>query len=659
MRYLFVLTVCGLLYAQPANVGGDACGYRWYTHLASVVDSTPTYDWVDVTELTNPQLLSGLGDDNFAGPISLPFSFVYYWNSYTKVYVGSNGYITFGRGFNVSSGPSPYFPTFPSTASPNEWVAPYLSDLTFTTNTGSGVPGAKLIYGLDGQGRFVITWDSVPYWNGSAPGEWSGRNSFQIILDPADSSITFQYKEITAGYHSSYANGNFNVVGIENITGQSGLNIAAAWPVPFQSYAIKIWHPRTFTCSATDVQADWSLTNRGEGLFVLKNGVAPILQAGVLNTGNQSITNQVRSVLRIQGPGSAVTDIFRDTVFVQPPFPSGGAFVSTYSKPFNTNQSTPTSLRTGSYRANHIVAIVGGGDGFAGNNQYVSELVICDSLTTGGNRGRYLLRFDDGVWDPQNEDYGGVGFAHGMTFVAPQDIIVSALSVDMLYDDSGAGNYPLALWVYAYDPASGAVGALLDSVGIDVVDFANGDSLNRFQGQSSTLTLRRYTVPLSSPLTLSAGQGVAVGFKVLHPPSGTIGNVVVADASFPISRRALEGIGGIWSPARDLEGVDYAVGLVAQLAQASSVAASPSLQWNFQVLPNPATEAPFLSVSVPKEGIVHFRIVDLMGRVIWEDKCSVPSTGCKVRVPVPLASGSYMVGATYEGFTKGQHLIVP
>ncbi|RMF46798.1 MAG: hypothetical protein D6750_10000, partial [Bacteroidetes bacterium] len=241
MRHATLLAVLGWVWAQPASVGGDACGYRWYTHLANVPDSTPTFAWVDTSQITNPQFATGLGDDNYIGPISLPFPFVYYWNSYTKIYVGSNGYITFGRGATVASGPSPYFTPFPSTAAPNEWIGVYVADLTFTDSNGDLVPGAKLWYGTDAQGRFVITWDSVPYWNQAAPGQWSGRNSFQLILNPSDSSITLQYKQIQAGYNSSYSNGNFNVVGMENITGQSGLNIAAAWPVPFSDYAIKIW----------------------------------------------------------------------------------------------------------------------------------------------------------------------------------------------------------------------------------------------------------------------------------------------------------------------------------------------------------------------------------------------------------------------------------
>lgn len=662
MRVALLFLLGALLWAQPADVGGDACGYRWYTHLANVPDSTPTYNWIAPDDLVNVQYLSGLGDDNFAGPINLPSSFVYYWNSYTKVYVGANGYITFGRGHNVSSGPPPYFTPFPSTAAPNEWIAPYLADLTFADNTGAPVPSAKLYYGSTSDGRFVITWDSVPYWNNSAPGEWDGRNSFQIILNPADSSITFQYKEITSGYYSGYGSGNFNVVGMENITGQSGLNIATAWPVPFSNYAIQIWHPGTFTCSSTDIAADWSLTPGGEAIFVLKNGNPPTLNAGVRNTGNQPISNQVRSVLRVQGPGGANTQIFRDTVFLQPPLAVGSLSVATYTKPFNSNQATPTSLQTGSYRATHIVGIVSGVDGYAGNNQYQTELVIADRLSSGPNQGKYLLRYDDGDWDPQNDEIGGIGFAHGMTFVAPEDLVVEAISVDMLYRDDLSNTYPVALWVFAYDPISGAVGAQLDSVGIDVTDFANGEQLNTLQDQQgATFTLRRYTVPLATSISLSAGQGLAVGFRTLHPSNATnISNYVVGDATVPISRRALEGIGGIWSPARELESTDYAIGLVAHTGLTSALPATNAQPgpWSFTVFPNPATDVPFVQVELPKAGSVTFRLVDLMGKVLWHETRSIPTPTYKLRLPVSLSAGTYVLGVTYEGFTKGQRIVI-
>ncbi len=658
MRFLVLIVVAlilggsGMLAQAPAPTGSDACGYRWYTHQANVPDSTPTYSWVDIS--ATGQLLSGLGDDNYAGPINLPFPFVYYWNTYSKVYVGSNGYIVFGRGANVASGASPYFNRFPNAALPNEWIAVYLADLTFTDDQGNPVPGAKLLYGTDANGRFVITWDSVPYWNGNAPGQWQGRNSFQIILNPSDSSITLQYKDITAGYHSSYANGNYNVVGMENITGQSGLDIAAAWPVPFNNFAIKIWHPRTFTCSSTDAQMEWVFNSDGLGQFALKGGTAPTFQAGVLNSGNQPISPNIRNILNVRGPAPGNTIIHRDTVFISAPG-VGQLATATFTKPFNHNtRGTPTNLSTGSY--NCIVTLSFSGDGFSGNNSNSSELVICDSTPAG----RYTLRYDDGSWNPQNEDFGGISFANGMAIVAPEDITVEAVNLDMLYQDGGSNLYPLVVWVYPYNPTTGAVGAAIDTLTLDPVDFSSGDSLNTFQGQNNTIfRLRRYTLPLDNAISLSAGDGLLVGFMTDAPANATsIGNYLVDDASLPISRASFEGIAGLWALYRDRESVEYAIGLIARRGITGSVSSAKAPSWNFVVYPNPTSEPPILRFELGQPAPVHLRLVDLSGRTLYEETLYPTTTEFKKTLPIRLAKGVYVLGATYQGYTIAQRLVI-
>ncbi len=193
---------------------------------------------------------------------------------------------------------------------------------------------------------------------------------------------------------------------MENITGQSGLDIAAAWPVPFQNFAIKIWHPRNFTCSITDAQLEWVLNSDGLGQFALRGGSAPTFRAGVLNSGNQpiSLTSAISSMsadpLRVTLPSTGIA------VFIPAPA-IGQIATASFTKPFDHNtRGTPSNLSTGSY--NCIVTLNFSGDGFAGNNSNSSELVICDTLPGG----RYILRYDDGNWDPQNENAGGLAFAN-------------------------------------------------------------------------------------------------------------------------------------------------------------------------------------------------------------------------------------------------------
>ncbi len=252
-----------------------------------------------------------------------------------------------------------------------------------------------------------------------------------------------------------------------------------------------------------------------------------------------------------------------------------------------------------------------------------------------------------------------MSFANGMSFVAPQDLLIEAVSVDMLYEVGGANNYNLAIWVYDYDPVSGAVGSLRDSIGLDVLDFGNGDSLNSFSGQGgSTFILRRYTIPLTNPIPLNAGSGLAVGFQTLAPSTATdIGNFVVGDASMPISRRALEGIAGIWAPARDVESDDYAIGLVARLNTTSSTPSRPAPTWEVVLFPNPASSAPTLRYDLPDTKPLSVRIVDLQGRLVYENTFTPTALSGKIALPA-LSAGTYLVGVTYDGWTKAQRLVM-
>jgi hypothetical protein len=103
---LLVWAIVGLLlsassssFAQNPRSGKDGFGYKW---LRSDTIGGPTYSWVDIS--TTGTAVQNLGDDNVIGPIPIGFNFTYYWNTYNEVYIGSNGYIMFGRGDVLASG---------------------------------------------------------------------------------------------------------------------------------------------------------------------------------------------------------------------------------------------------------------------------------------------------------------------------------------------------------------------------------------------------------------------------------------------------------------------------------------------------------------------------------------------------------------------------
>ncbi|MBK6444164.1 MAG: hypothetical protein IPF81_02300 [Bacteroidetes bacterium] len=58
------------------------------------------------------------GDDTFGGPYALPFAFNFYGTTYNDLYVGTNGYLTFGSG---SGDRIPQ--TYPSATAPNNMIS--------------------------------------------------------------------------------------------------------------------------------------------------------------------------------------------------------------------------------------------------------------------------------------------------------------------------------------------------------------------------------------------------------------------------------------------------------------------------------------------------------------------------------------------------------
>ena len=114
--------------AFAGSGGPDAYGYTWKD---SDEPGGPVYQWTDIT--TTGTFVSGLGDDNVVGPYILATNFNYYWYTVKKVWVGSNGYISFGNN-NIAAA----FPLIPTPGGGNDFVAGMMSDLTFS---GAGNPG--------------------------------------------------------------------------------------------------------------------------------------------------------------------------------------------------------------------------------------------------------------------------------------------------------------------------------------------------------------------------------------------------------------------------------------------------------------------------------------------------------------------------------------
>jgi len=107
----------------------------------------PTFDWMDATGGT----AYNLGDDTSRDiPFPSGHDFTFYGATYTYMYLGSNGHVTFGVGNNKWSGP------IPDPAVPNNGIYGFSTDL----NPNSGSQGVIYTELFDDR-YFVIQFDQV------------------------------------------------------------------------------------------------------------------------------------------------------------------------------------------------------------------------------------------------------------------------------------------------------------------------------------------------------------------------------------------------------------------------------------------------------------------------------------------------------------------
>lgn len=173
--------------------GPDAFGYRW---IDSDEPGGPTYSWVEIsgvgTQLT-------MGDDDNQGPFDIGFTFNFYGNDFTQLYICSNGFVSFtSTDHSYGNDPIPY------TDEPNNLLALFWDDLT-------GSDGYVYYYN-DGS-RFIIEYDEVHRLGCS-----ECLYTMEVILYP-NGKIIYQYHTM-GGDRLDEA-----TIGIENEDGTDGLEV--------------------------------------------------------------------------------------------------------------------------------------------------------------------------------------------------------------------------------------------------------------------------------------------------------------------------------------------------------------------------------------------------------------------------------------------------
>ena len=269
--------VPGSVSGATYNAGLDRI--EWSGTLPPADQSDGTFNWIDAT---GGQAL-GLSDDSCDGPFNLGFDFEFYGNTYSQIYVNSNGMILFdgcsSRYSNVS---------IPDSGEPNNFVAPFWDDLR---------PGW-------GEGEvYLATFGTPPYRY--AVIEWYAVNiygqeqtqTFEVLLYESSNSILCQYLELSG----ERGKGDSATVGIENRGGTEGVQyLYDGSPQHHQLHdglAIELEH--SSTCKASthlvsyDVRVDALLPPAEAGALMIITNTAQIDDG--LSLHERTVTSTVDS----------------------------------------------------------------------------------------------------------------------------------------------------------------------------------------------------------------------------------------------------------------------------------------------------------------------------------------------------------------------------
>ena len=238
----------------PQDFGGpDNYGYTW--------DDTGALSWIDATTGTNTGL-SGYTYNKATGPITLPFTFKYYENSYTQLWIAASGYL----GFTDTGGYWPDWSYIPSPGEPNNVIAPYWSPYKLASSGKTN----RVFYKSGGTAPnryFVVEWNQVK------DVDLQNNYTFEVILYE-NGNIAFQYQ--TMSYNSS--NGYYCATsGIEDLTGLDGLSYLGYCNTQDSNTAVQFTYPAP--------SARISISPRASGSFVAPGAVAQF-DLTVRNTGS-------------------------------------------------------------------------------------------------------------------------------------------------------------------------------------------------------------------------------------------------------------------------------------------------------------------------------------------------------------------------------------
>ncbi|MGL1934436.1 MAG: C25 family cysteine peptidase [Fibrobacterales bacterium] len=216
----------------------DGGGYCWDDS-----DSNPAipFEWFDIYSV-------GKNVHN-RDVIVLPFRFQYYGSVYNKIYVNSNGFISFsdGNGFyDDNTGEA-----FPNTQdTPKNVLAPFFDDLEISNDSASGI--------------FVLLDDQkvIVQFNHMVKKYFIGTLTFQVVLN-VDGSVAFNYKDV-----ETVADLQSATIGIQDADGAIGFSVAHNEAYLHDSLSVEIYNPFKLVSSHYDGESITSYQNVLDSLLL-------------------------------------------------------------------------------------------------------------------------------------------------------------------------------------------------------------------------------------------------------------------------------------------------------------------------------------------------------------------------------------------------------
>ncbi|MEM6272406.1 MAG: T9SS type A sorting domain-containing protein [Bacteroidota bacterium] len=569
---LFILA--GFQMVQAGQGGPDAYGYIWKDSNEPDV----SFNWIDITALPGAVQISGLQDDNSVGPFNIGFSFHYYWTDYSSVKVGSNGWISFDNVGNVAS----CFPTIPTAGGAGDnLVAPYMSDLSFVSNSAQNPNPGEMWYWTNNVDSFVIQYVNVPWWTSGTP-NWIGSNTFELILDATDSSVTFNYLNTDAANLQTNQCPTVMEIGIENLTGNLGLAFSSGATVPASNFAVKYIYPPTVTFQVRDATPVWNINAENAGQLVY-TGDPITLSTNVASVGNTDLSNAITvdgEITPLTGPA-----VWTDNSSI-PSLTVGSDQTVTFG-------TAATLSSAGQYTFQ--VDITSSEDINPSNNSNATEIAAVDN-----NAGQVIL-----TYITEGNPTGALSWSGGdsddgvAVKMIPPGYPLDIQSVDIWIVGDGDINTPLPV---GYD---------LLIVGLD----GNGDPdlSNVLQVENlapaNILEDAWNNVALDSSVVIASG-----GFAVVWYQGGT-GIAIGNETTGPISQRSYEILNAAVSPYRDNTVNDFLI----RVNGGVPVSIDPASDLTMQIttFPNPVIDLATVAYSVVEPGDVQFSLMNVAGQEVW------------------------------------------